>query len=419
MLKPGSNQKSKYENTANGYRIATSISGRAVGEGFDILIVDDPHKPKEINSKAAIESVIEWWSGTMSSRANSPNSKRVIMHQRLSDEDLIGHIRKNDPLNWEIISLPMEYEPTDFVSAIGWKDPRTKENEVLWPERNPPHEIKRLKKELGSFGYAAQYQQRPVSREGGIIKGNWLRYYGLPFNEYTLRDFDMVISSWDLSFGDTGDYSCGQVWAKKGPDKYLLDLVNGKWTFTEQLNAIRNLVIKWPQIRVTLVEKHANGAAVIDVLKKSVPGLLAINPREIGGGDKEVRLSACSLDFESGNVFLPSHNIADWMKDYVHELITFPKAKHDDSVDATSQALNWFAHKCNNNIALLYDPQTLRGLEEQSFYNTLGGGFGSPSYEGILHKTTKTGEAPIKDFSQAGRSITQQYDYHTLRRMFD
>lgn len=32
---------------------------------------------------------------------------------------------------------------------------------------------------------------------------------------------------------------------------------------------------------------------------------------------------------------------APWLKEYVHEMISFPKSKYKDQVDSTSQALNW------------------------------------------------------------------------------
>ncbi len=406
-LKAGSNQKTRYENENNGYRIATSISGKAVGEGFDILIVDDPHKPKEINSKAAMTEVEEWWTGTMSSRANDANSRRIVMHQRLADNDLIGYIREHDADNWEIISLPMLYEPTDFVSSIGWVDPRTKENEILWKERFPESEVKRLKNGLGSFGFAAQYQQRPAAKEGGLIKRMWLKYYGLPFNTYTLKNFDLIIQSWDLSFGETGDYTVGQVWGKKGPDKYLLDEVKGKWTFTEQLSQIRRLRTLWPQTRVILVENKANGAAAIDTLKRNIPGFIPINPKEIGGGDKEVRLSACALDFEAGNVWLPSVNIHSWVTEYVHELTTFPRSKHDDSVDATSQALNWFATKAANNIAIITTEDGVRSLNRVAPQKGKG-------LNGFIPKTQKT-----PDFSGVSRRMIDQSTMSDIKKIFD
>jgi len=38
-------------------------------------------------------------------------------------------------------------------------------------------------------------------------------------------------------------------------------------------------------------------------------------------------------------VFLPRQ--ADWLADYLSELLAFPLARHDDQVDATSQALKY------------------------------------------------------------------------------
>ena len=38
------NAKHRFENTAGGYRLATSVDGTTTGEGGDIIILDDPHK---------------------------------------------------------------------------------------------------------------------------------------------------------------------------------------------------------------------------------------------------------------------------------------------------------------------------------------------------------------------------------------
>ena len=34
-----------------------------------------------------------------------------------------------------------------------------------------------------------------------------------------------------------------------------------------------------------------------------------------------------------------------WLGDYLHELAAFPNGRHDDQVDSTSQALNWFRER--------------------------------------------------------------------------
>jgi predicted phage terminase large subunit-like protein len=55
--------------------------------------------------------------------------------------------------------------------------------------------------------------------------------------------------------------------------------------------------------------------------------------------DKIMRLDAQTGVIENGLVYIP--NEAHWLGEYLHELSTFPKSKHDDQVDSTSQALEW------------------------------------------------------------------------------
>jgi phage terminase large subunit-like protein len=43
---------------------------------------------------------------------------------------------------------------------------------------------------------------------------------------------------------------------------------------------------------------------------------------------------------ENGFVHLPKE--AAWLAAYLHELMAFPKGKHDDQVDSTAQMLDWF-----------------------------------------------------------------------------
>lgn len=60
-------------------------------------------------------------------------------------------------------------------------------------------------------------------------------------------------------------------------------------------------------------------------------------------GDKQSRLEVQSARFEVGRVYLPSLSSAPWITNYVAELLAFPQGKHDDQVNATSQALNYLA----------------------------------------------------------------------------
>ena len=338
QLRSDVNQKSKYENNRHGYRIATSIGGKAIGEGFDILLCDDPHKPIEVVSKKGREAVIDWWTNTMSSRANSPSSKRILIMQRLHEEDLSGFILEHYASEWEHLCIPMEYEPTSRTTILGFRDPRTKEGQCLWPERFPPDTLQSLKRNLREFGTASQLQQRPVPLGGGLVKKSWLKWYSVP---QAAADFDKVITSWDLSFGAGGDYTVGTVWGIRNQDKYLLDMYRGQWDIVQQIEHILKALTLYPNTYANLVEDRANGRGVVDMLKRHIARLVPVNPM----GDKESRLVACCPEIEGGYVYLPNHSIKRWVSEVEHELTNFPRAKHDDIVDSFSQALNWISQQ--------------------------------------------------------------------------
>ena len=113
---------------------------------------------------------------------------------------------------------------------------------------------------------------------------------------------------------------------EKGSSRYLLDQVRGRMSFTETLRAIRSLSAKWPQAVRKLIEDKANGTAVIDVLRKEIPGLIPVEPE----GGKIVRANAVTAVAEAGNIYLPNPSIAPWVHDFVEEHAVFPNGANDD-----------------------------------------------------------------------------------------
>jgi hypothetical protein len=171
-LNSDQNTKSRFSNDKGGERLITSIGAAVTGEGGSIIVVDDPNAANEAFSEANIQATIDWWDGTMSTRLNDPKTGAyIIIQQRLAEDDLTGHILSKDVGEWTHLCLPMRYEPErSFVTSIGWKDPRTEPNELLWPERFGEDQVKTLEKVLGPFSAAGQLQQRPEPAGGGVIK---------------------------------------------------------------------------------------------------------------------------------------------------------------------------------------------------------------------------------------------------------
>jgi predicted phage terminase large subunit-like protein len=102
---------------------------------------------------------------------------------------------------------------------------------------------------------------------------------------------------------------------------------------------------KYPSTQAVLVEEAANGSAVVDLLKAAIPGLVAVHPE----GGKEARAHAVQPLLEARQVFLPNPiSLAGylrperaWVEDFVTTCEAFPKAAHDDDVDALTQLLVW------------------------------------------------------------------------------
>lgn len=309
-----------------GGMISAGIGGPITGEGADLLVIDDPVKrQQEADSKTYRDMVWHEWQYTLYTRVQ-PGGAIIIILTRWHEDDLVGRLLNPEygPVeDWDIISLPAEAEDNDLLGR--------KPGEALWPEFGfDEHELAAIKEAIGSRAWASLYQQRPSPEEGNIINRNWWRYY-----RNAPTDFDVIIQSWDMSFKglDTSDYVVGQVWGKKGADKYLLDQVRGRLDFPATVAAVKSLSAKWPQAGAKIVEDKANGPAIIDHLKHEVPGLIAYTPQ----GSKESRVIAVAAEIEAGNVYIPEQ--AFWVGDFVEECTTFPNGQHDDQVDAMTQAL--------------------------------------------------------------------------------
>lgn len=335
------NQKSRYENDQTGYRIATSVTGMMTGEGGDFIVVDDPHNVVAAESALQRMEVLDWWDQAMSTRFNDPKTGvRVLVMQRLHQKDLTGHVLQEQ--GWDHLILPAEYEKTNRVTSLGWRDPRKEDGELLWPERYGPKELGDLKSRLGSYGAAAQLQQRPAPREGGIVKVQWLgsRYRILPLREGPKIEVRRVVQSWDTAkkADERNDYSVCTTWFETDTHHYLVDVYRKKLEFPELKRAVTDQAAKWnPQ--AVLIEDAASGTSLIQQLRSDT--LLPVIAIGTGGLSKEVRLEAVTPTIEAGRVLLPEE--APWVADYVGELTMFPMVENDDQTDSTSQYLNWAA----------------------------------------------------------------------------
>ena len=322
------------------YRSA-GVGGGITGMGGDFIIIDDPLKNREDASSAVIrEKLWEWFTSTLYTRLEKDGSILLTM-TRWHEDDLAGRLLKlaeADPAadQWEVLSFPAIAETVRHPEDI------REEGEALWPDKYSVERLDTVKIAIGSYDWNALYQQHPAPSEGGLFKREHWQYW----NELPAKLTEWI-QSWDCAFKatDTSDYVVGQVWARDGANRYLIDQIRRRMTFTETIQAIRDMSKLYPRTHRKLIEDKANGSAVIDLLKREITGLVPVEPH----GGKETRAQATAPAVEAGNIFLPKS--APWLGDFAEECATFPNGAHDDQVDAMTQANMYFNSKQSDWLA--------------------------------------------------------------------
>jgi predicted phage terminase large subunit-like protein len=324
--------------TAQGFRMSTSVGGTLTGRGADILIIDDPMKPEEALSDSRRRTSNDWYFNTLLSRLNSKeNGVIILVMQRLHQADLVGEVMEGE--HWEVISLPAVAERDEnylIESQLGNYIWERKTGEALHPERDSLETYRNIREAIGEYNFQSQYQQNPTTREGGLIKREWIKYCE-PGDWPNV--FDFVLQSWDTAIkgGDRHDYSVCTTWGICKGNFYLMDVFRKRLIFPDLKRSALDLFRKYNVMKL-LVEDKGSGSSLIQELQAEFVWCLeGYTPPP--GFDKQMRLDAQSIKFESGRVFLRVD--APWLIEYVNELTGFPGSKYDDQVDSTSQALEY------------------------------------------------------------------------------
>lgn len=334
----GAVQQWDIEGRAGGY-VAVGVGGTPIGHGARIMVVDDPiRNAADAASDIIMESVWEWWQGTMYTRLE-PGASVVVTATRWSEKDLTGRLIEAEERggeHWTHIHLPAVCDSEN--------DPMERDiGEPLWEDRFPIERLNIISENVGARVWNAQYQGRPAPETGNILNRQWWRYYERPHDmKAFIASMDSVIQSWDMTFRKTesGSYIVGQVWGARGADRFLLDQVRFRGDFPAAVAAMRAMTQAWPMSSEKIVEDKANGPAIVATLRSEIPGIIEVTPE----GGKVARANAIAWQIEAGNVYLPSPATNAWVDVFIEECTSFPNGEHDDQVDSMTQALTRLHH---------------------------------------------------------------------------
>lgn len=351
--------------------VGSSLTGRP----SELMIVDDPVKGREdADSPRYQQRNWDWWREVAMTRL-APGAPAVLIMTRWSVDDLGGMVLKpeNGGADWRVVNIPAQ---ADHRPELGETDPLGREpGEWMVTTRGmTAAQWERRKRDTGPRSWAALYQGKPTPDEGGIFPREWATYDeplwivrddGAHIIPGIGRDDHELAVSWDLTFSDTknSDYVVGQVWLRINQTAYLLDQVRGRMNFNATCEAMLRLRAKWPQAIQTFVENKANGPAVINALQQQIMGLIPIEPE----GSKVARASAISPLVYSKNVVLPTARLLPNVEELREEAVNFPASKHDDTIDAMSQAINRLLLMPILNHGNLIEPDVYDEYNEQGW----------------------------------------------------
>lgn len=330
-LKYDQDNKSNYQNTAGGQRFATSTTGTVTGNHGHQIIVDDPINTSLSSSDAERKKANYAVTNTLSTRKiNKSITPTILIMQRLHEEDTTGVLLSKKGKKIKHICLPAELSNNIKPAELKAKYV----NGLLDPVRLNNEALEEAKIDLGSYGYAGQFEQEPAPEEGGLIKKAWF-----PIIEWQPEFANLkwnFISDSAYTKDEENDPSGIIAFAKHQNDYIIRDAESVYLEFPELCRAIPSFCNRngYSSGSILTVEPKASGKSLVQTLK--VQTRLNVKEGDPPAKDKVARAKGCLPTMEAGRVKLIRGN---WNKDFLDQLGMFPNAAHDEYVDCITMMI--------------------------------------------------------------------------------
>lgn len=382
LIAKDQNEKRKFQTTARGHRIATSVGGAILGEGGDYLIMDDIVKADEALSETVRVSANNWMDQAFLTRENDPKSSRALLvMQRLHEDDPAGHLKEKG--GWYELILPAYFERRTIIE-INNRRWICDEDSFLQPDRMGEDELDQKLSELGMSAFVGQYLQRPSPEGGGEFKAHWLQYYDAHNRKFTAHGMNVYILYDPANTKKNKervdpDYTAIVV-VGLAPDNnyYLLDIVRDRFNPTERVNTLFDLHQKWNKKSgkspTVAVEQYGMMTESFYIEKEMSERNYRFHVVEVKGQvKKEDRIRKLIPLFENQRIYLPKYLLYDSIdgdtydlveKFVKEELTVFPVGRHDDMIDAFARILDKDLNAAFPKIGVVY----LKGGESLADY---------------------------------------------------
>lgn len=377
---------------------ATGAGGPIQGARLDLIFLDDIASLKNMATPEQRAKLLTWLNQVVKSRL-TPQGRMIMICTRWHtedpagwaikegwrvvrikavDEDEEGHKRSYWPARWPLHRL-------DCIAAGAedhgqgdptWEPSEERPQPPCWVERDADGNVLQmgrcLRSGMSQREWNLTYQGDTTDDTSAIWKrANWrFRSPAIPFpatrgalfvdlahEEHTAADFTSI-ARW---LTNERDFFLSHQWRYRWEFPEVLDFLRAlvkaelpdhQWpTRPEVLEALRRLgrtkprgpepAARPPFPGMSLVVENTPGSrALIQTLRREVPGVIAWKIQSRYGGSKLGRANSVVHLHESHNIYLPEG--APWVGEYIEELAAFrgdDSDSHDDQVDTTTMAL--------------------------------------------------------------------------------
>jgi predicted phage terminase large subunit-like protein len=301
-------------------------AGANVGiAGFRALygLIDDPIRSRQdADSLLVRDRLWDWYLNDFRPRL-VPGARQVLIQTRWHEDDLAGRLLNHE--KWDVVSLPALAKPDDPLGRDV--------DEPLWCDDDYGYgaQLLSLRDTTPPRIWSALYQQAPAPDEGDFFKEEWLKPRDIVPHHSTLRVYggsDYAVTA------DGGDYTVHVV---VGIDHlnnmYLLDIWRRQASADVWVDAFCDLCQKYRPLEWAEEPGQIKSGVGPFLEKRMRARRVYVNRRTFTSrGDKAVRARSIQGRMALDGLYYPKN--ANWVSDFLAELLSFPAAKHDDQVDA-------------------------------------------------------------------------------------
>lgn len=310
----------------------------------DLIICDDLEGDEQVQNKERREKFRKWFNGALLPCRSKHGIVRIV-GTVLHLDSLLNRLLPEDSHKSTVIEPLKSWSK----SRTAWKAVRYRAHtedfsQVLWPEMYTAEFFRSKKEDLTNQGipevYAQEYLNYPIDESTAYFKRD-------DFNEIALNHLE------DIKNGDTNvnyyaaidfavstversDYTVIAVAAMDSRGiMNIVDIRRGRWDSLETIDEMFAVHRKYnPDLFI--VERGAIEKAIGPILRAEMVSrnqyirLHPMTPTK----DKLTRARSIQARLRSGGIKFDK--TAHWYGELEDEMVRFPKARHDDQVDAVS-----------------------------------------------------------------------------------